>query len=65
MERQRICVREKEACQMLGISRSTIIKSGIPFSYINTCKVYRISDIEKYLDAHLVSQPVQEGGAEA
>ena len=65
MERQRICIREKEACEMLGISRSTLFKSGIPFSYINACKVYRIKDIEEYLDAHMVQPAEQNGGTES
>ena len=56
MEGQRLCVRVAEACNMLAISRSTLFKASIPYSKVAGCRVYRIADLEAYLEAHKVKE---------
>lgn len=54
MEKQRLCVRVPEACLMLGIGRTTLFSLNIPYVKINRVRVYKIADLEAYLDAHTV-----------
>ena len=53
MERKRLCVRVMEACEMLSMSRTTLFNSDIPYVKINRLRLYRIEDLEAYLEAHL------------
>ena len=53
MERKRLCVRVNEACEMLCMSRTTLFNSDIPYVKINRIRLYRIEDLEAYLEAHL------------
>lgn len=56
---QRLCVRVKEACEMLSISRTTLFKSDIPYVKMNGLRLYKIADLLAYLDA----RTVKKGGA--
>ena len=56
MERQRLCVRVAEACAMLSIGRTTLFKLDIPYVKINGLRLYKIRDLEAYLDAHTVKE---------
>ena len=56
MERQRLCVRVPDACKMLSIGRTTLFSLDIPFVKINRIRLYRIEDLEAYLEAHLNSK---------
>jgi hypothetical protein len=58
MERQRICVRVADACKMLSIGRTTLFKLGIPYIKINSMRLYKVADLEAYLEAHMV---IKEG----
>ena len=53
MERQLLCVRVPDACKMLSIGRTTLFSLDIPFVKINRIRLYRIEDLEAYLEAHL------------
>lgn len=46
METKKICVRAEEACKMLSICRSSIKMNG--------CRLYRVSDIEAFLEKNAV-----------
>ena len=52
MERQRLCVRVPEACEMLSIGRTTLFSLDIPYIKINSMRLYKVADLEAYLDAH-------------
>ena len=56
MERKRLCVRVKEACELLSMSRTSLFKSDIPYVKINSLRLYRIEDLEAYLEAHIVKK---------
>ncbi|MCR5064007.1 MAG: helix-turn-helix domain-containing protein [Treponema sp.] len=58
MERQRLCVRVPDACKMLSIGRTTLFSLDIPFVKINRIRLYRIKDLEAYLEAHLNNSEV-------
>ena len=53
MERKRLCVRVSEACEMLSMGRTSLFKSDIPYIKINGLRLYRIEDLEAYLEAHI------------
>lgn len=55
MEKQRLCVRVNEACEMLSIGRTSLFKSDIPYIKINGIRLYKIEDLIAYLDAHKVT----------
>lgn len=55
MEKQRLCVRVNEACEMLSIGRTSLFKSDIPYIKINGIRLYKIEDLSAYLDAHKVT----------
>lgn len=54
MENKKLCVRVPTACEMLGIGRTTLFSLDIPYVKINSVRVYKIADLEAYLDAHTV-----------
>lgn len=54
METKKICVRAEEACKMLSICRSSLFKSSIPYVKMNGCRLYRVADIESYLEKNIV-----------
>ncbi len=54
METKKICVRTDEACKMLSICRSSLFKSSIPYIKMNGCRLYRVSDIEAFLEKNVV-----------
>ena len=56
MERQRLCVRVSDACKMLSIGRTTLFSLDIPYVKINGLRLYKIRDLEAYLDAHTVKE---------
>jgi len=51
-QRKRLCVRVNEACEMLSISRTTLFKLDIPHVKINNIRLYKIKDLEEYIEAH-------------
>lgn len=51
---ERLCVRVKEACQLLSIGRTSLYKADIPHVKINGIRLYRIEDLRSYLDGHTV-----------
>lgn len=53
MERKRLCVRVNEACEMLSMGRTSLFNSDIPYIKINGLRLYRIEDLEAYLEAHI------------
>ena len=53
MERKRLCVRVGEACDMLSMGRTSLFNSDIPYIKINGLRLYRIEDLEAYLEAHI------------
>jgi len=53
MERKRLCVRVGEACEMLSMGRTSLFNSDIPYIKINGLRLYRIEDLEAYLEAHI------------
>lgn len=55
--RKRICVRAQDAADMLSISRSLLFKLDIPYVKINNCRIYKVSDLEDFADAHKVLVP--------
>lgn len=56
MERQRLCVRVAEACKMLSIGRTTLLELDIPYIKINSIRLYKVADLEAYLEAHTVTK---------
>ncbi len=56
MERERLCVRVNDACKMLSIGRTSLFCSDIPFVKMNGIRLYRIADLEAYLEAHIVKK---------
>lgn len=60
---ERICVRVNEACQMLGIGRTTLFMSDIPYIKWNNLRLYRIKDLDAYLKAHEKAGRAKRGGA--
>ena len=61
---ERMCVRVKEACQLLSIGRTSLYKLDIPYSKINGVRVYQIKDLELYLNSHkVVNHSYKLGGA--
>lgn len=56
MERKRLCVRVNEACELLSMGRTSLFKSDIPYIKINGLRLYRIEDLEAYLEAHIVKK---------
>ncbi len=56
MERQRLCVRVREACTMLSIGRTTLFNLDIPYIKINGLRLYKVRDLEAYLDVHTVKE---------
>ncbi len=53
---ERLCVKVKEACQMLSVSRTTMFNLDIPYIKINNIRLYYISDLKAYLEAHVVTK---------
>lgn len=51
---ERLCVRVKEACQLLSIGRTSLYKADIPHIKINGIRLYKIEDLRLYLDSHTV-----------
>lgn len=56
MERKRLCVRVNEACELLSMGRTSLFKSDIPYIKINGLRLYRIEDLEAYLEAHIIKK---------
>ena len=56
MERQRLCVRVPDACKMLSIGRTTLFSLDIPYVKINSVRLYKVADLEAYLEAHTVTK---------
>lgn len=44
---------------MLSMSRTTLFNSDIPYVKINKLRLYRIEDLEAYLEAHLQQKEKQ------
>ena len=55
---EKLCVRVAEACKLLGIGRTTLLTSDIPYVKLNGLRVYRIKDLEAYLEAHIKNREV-------
>lgn len=53
---ERLCVRAKEACQLLSIGRTSLYKADIPHIKINGIRLYKIEDLRLYLDSHTVKK---------
>lgn len=51
MEIQKKYLRMSEACEYLGVSRSTLSKSQIPFIKLNGVRLYDVRDIDAYLES--------------
>lgn len=60
---ERLCVRVKEACELLSIGRTSLYKLDIPHVKINGIRLYRIEDLRSYLDGHTVKNSYKMGGA--
>lgn len=60
---ERICVRVNEACKLLGIGRTTLFMSDIPYIKMKSLRLYLIKDLEAYLEAHKRVGRVKRGGA--
>lgn len=56
MERQCLCVRVSEACKMLSIGRTTLFSLDIPYVKLNSVRLYKVADLEAYLEAHTVTK---------
>ena len=56
MEKQRLCVRVSDACKMLSIGRTTLFSLDIPYVKINSVRLYKVADLEAYLEAHTVTK---------
>ena len=56
MEKQRLCVRVADACRMLSIGRTTLFSLDIPYIKINSARLYKVADLEAYLEAHTVKR---------
>ena len=52
---ERLCVRVKEACELLSIGRTSLYKSDIPYIKINGIRLYMKKGLDSYLDSHKVS----------
>ena len=53
---ERLCVRAKEACQLLSIGRTSLCKADISHIKINGIRLYKIEDLRLYLDSHTVKK---------
>ena len=53
---ERLCVRVSDACKMLSIGRTTLFSLDIPYIKINSMRLYKVEDLEAYLDAHTVKE---------
>lgn len=58
MEKTALSVRVSDACKMLSISRSTLFNLDIPYVKINSMRLYKVADLEAYLEAHTVKEGV-------
>jgi hypothetical protein len=54
MEKKPLCVRVPDACKMLSIGRTTLFSLDIPYIKLNRIRLYKVEDLEAYLDAHTV-----------
>lgn len=60
---ERKCISTKEAAEYLGVAAGTLEqwrmrKENLPFLKIGSRVLYRIADLDAYIEAHLV--PVEE-----
>ena len=60
---ERLCVRVKDACELLSIGRTSLYKADIPYIKINGIRLYKIEDLRSYLDGHTVKNSYKMGGA--
>ena len=56
MERKLLSVRVADACKMLSIGRTTLFSLDIPYIKINSMRLYKVADLEAYLEAHTVTK---------
>ena len=61
MERLPICVRVQDACKLLSIGRTTLFSLSIPYVKVNRVRLYKVKDLEAYLNAHTVRKGQKEG----
>lgn len=54
MEKKPLCVRVPDACKMLSIGRTTLFSLPIPYIKLNRIWLYKVEDLEAYLDAQAV-----------
>ena len=45
-------MRVPDACKMLSIGRTTLFSLDIPYIKINSMRLYKVEDLEAYLDVH-------------
>ena len=53
---EKLCVRVCDACKMLSIGRTTLFSLDIPYVKINSVRLYKVADLEAYLEAHTVTK---------
>lgn len=58
---ERMCVRVKEACELLSIGRTSLYKADIPHIKINGVRLYKLDDLRAYLNAHTVKSNCKAG----
>lgn len=52
-KRQLICVRVKQACEMLSIGRTTLYSiKDLPYFKMNSVRLYFVEDLEKWANKH-------------
>lgn len=54
MEQKPLYVRVPDVCKMLSIGRTTLFSLPIPYIKLNRIRLYKVEDLEAYLDAHTV-----------
>lgn len=52
---EQIYVRVKDACKYLCCGRTTLFMSDIPYTKMNSLRLYKIKDLEAYLEARRVT----------
>lgn len=63
MTNERKCISTKEAAEYLGVAAATLTswrmrKENLPYIKLGSRVLYRIADLDKYLEKHLV--PAEE-----
>jgi len=52
-KRRLICVRVKQACEMLSIGRTTLYSiDDLPYFKMNSVRLYLVEDLEKWANKH-------------